>query len=502
MSEVPEGVNLPVFARKPPRPTVTLTLTRDGENGVEVLLGRRSETMRAFPGYWAFPGGGVSRSDIEVTRFISNNSGAQDSAIVAVVREMSEELGVVPSGNALRPVDQSLRENILADKKAFLTAISSEVIVTDTSCLRHISSRTTPPFGPVQFENTFFHLHIGDDDFTPSLEVQTEFTAFEWMKPTDMIQRWSQNEIRVAPPVVTLLMELDRTLKRFDGDMIQTSEDLQRRQPGRRSILFAYGVEVVPVKTATLPPADHTNAYLVGDPEGEFVLVDPACHMREGMEELAEAVDRHKGELVALLFTHSHGDHIGDMDLLREAFDVPIWGSEYTSKTVACDRILNDGDILQLGKQEWTVLITPGHHPGHVCLSSPAGIVAGDMVAGIGTILIPPGTGDMDVYIEQLERLRELKPHLLFPSHGPVIPLPEKTLSYYIKHRKQRHQKVLEAVELGHKTISAIATEAYSDSPDAHPGLARDQTLAHLISHERMGLVEHQSNEWILKGDE
>jgi glyoxylase-like metal-dependent hydrolase (beta-lactamase superfamily II) len=322
------------------------------------------------------------------------------------------------------------------------------------------------------------------------------------MKPSYMILRWSQHEIRVAPPVVTLLMELDRTLKRFDGDMIQTAEDLQRRQPGRRSILFAYGVEVVPVKTATLPPADHTNAYLVGDPEGEFVLVDPACHMREGMEELAEAVDRHKGELVALLFTHSHGDHIGDMDLLREAFDVPIWGSEYTSKTVACDRILNDGDMLQLGKQEWTVLITPGHHPGHVCLSSPAGIVAGDMVAGIGTILIPPGTGDMDVYIEQLERLRTLKPHLLFPSHGPVIPLPERTLSYYIKHRKQRHQKVLDAVEYGHRTISAIATMAYSDSPDAHPGLAQDQTLAHLLSHERMGLVEQQSNEWNLRGVE
>ena len=62
MSEVPEGVNLPAFARKAPRPTVTLTLTRDGVDGVEVLLGRRSETMRAFPGYWAFPGGGVTRS--------------------------------------------------------------------------------------------------------------------------------------------------------------------------------------------------------------------------------------------------------------------------------------------------------------------------------------------------------------------------------------------------------------------------------------------------------
>ena len=65
MNEVPEGLNLPAFARKPPRPSVTLTLTRDGDDGVEVLLGRRSETMRAFPGYWAFPGGGVSRSDKE-----------------------------------------------------------------------------------------------------------------------------------------------------------------------------------------------------------------------------------------------------------------------------------------------------------------------------------------------------------------------------------------------------------------------------------------------------
>ena len=43
---------------------------------------------------------------------------------------------------------------------------------------------------------------------------------------------------------------------------------------------------------------------------------------------------------------------------------------------------------------------------------------------------------------------------------------------------------------------------AYSDSPDAHPGLAQDQTLAHLLSHERMGLVEQQSNEWNLRGVE
>ena len=500
MSEVPEGVNLPTLTRKPPRPTVTLTLTRDGENGVEVLLGRRAESMRAFPGYWAFPGGGVSGTDHEGELYVQNSTAVSTASIVAVVREMTEELGVVPNGNMVSAIDVELRKRILKDKDAFVDALKAASIQLDTSLLRHISSRTTPPFGPVQFENTFFHLHIGEQNFEPTTEHQTEFTALEWMTPAEMIERWKRHEIRVAPPVVTLLMEVERTLKHFAGDMSKTAQDLQERQPGRRSILFAHGVEVVPIKTATLPPADHTNAYLVGDPQGDFVLIDPACHMREEMELLAEAVDRHHGELVAILFTHSHGDHIGDMDLLREAFDVPVWASEYTSKSVHCDRILVDGERLQLGNQEWIVLVTPGHHPGHICLFSDAGLVAGDMVAGIGTILIPPETGDMDIYIQQLQRLKKLKPHLMFPSHGPVIPLPEATIAYYIKHRMERHQRVLDAVGAGLQTIPEISAKAYENTPNAHIGLAQDQTRAHLLSHERAGRVQQTNNRWSIGG--
>ncbi|RJU98828.1 MAG: MBL fold metallo-hydrolase, partial [Candidatus Poseidoniales archaeon] len=292
-----------------------------------------------------------------------------------------------------------------------------------------------------------------------------------------------------------LLMEIERTLARTERNMPLAAKDIASRLPGRRSILFAHGVEVVPIKTATLPPADHTNAYLLGDPDGEFVLVDPAAHLREGMEDLATAVERHNGTLIALLFTHSHGDHIGDLGLLREAFDVPIWGSEYTSKTVKCDRILTDGERLTLGKTEWEVLITPGHHPGHVCLLGDAGLIAGDMVAGIGTILIPPHTGDMQVYLEQLERLKQRKPHLLFPSHGPVIAQPTKVFERYIHHRQARHRRVLEAIR-GTSTLSSIAIDAYSDTPDAHPGLAEDQTLSHLLAHQRDGLVEQRPDGW------
>ena len=496
MSEVPDGISFGSFERRPPRPTATMTMTRDGKTGIEVLLGLRSETMAAFPGYWAFPGGGLSRVDDAAVEALEGFEGPEAKAIACILREMSEELGLAPSGNRLVAIPLEARQQIIADKRQYLPLAQQGAFPYDTRSMRVLSHRITPPFGPIQFDNSFMHIHAGHHEDVPEidLEPQTEFTQIMWDTPNNILIRWSNHEIKVAPPVVTLLMEIERTLERKGRDMTKAAQDISERLPGRRSILFAHGVEVVPVKTATLPPADHTNCYLVGDPESEFILIDPASHLREGIEDMAKAVDRHKGRLVAMIFTHSHADHIGDIGLLREAFDVPIWGSEYTSRSVSCDRILTDGETLKLGNQNWKVLITPGHHPGHICLLGDAGLIAGDMVAGIGTILIPPHTGDMNVYMEQLERLKNLKPHLLFPSHGPVIALPTLKFNHYLSHRKARHEAVFNAVKSGLYTLSDITKAAYADTPDAHPGLAEDQTLSHLMSHQRAGtLVEHSS---------
>ncbi len=502
MSEVPQGVSLPTPARGPPRPTATMTLTRDGPDGVEVLLGLRAATMRAFPSYWAFPGGGVSSVDRKAVDTLASLDGPEAGAIACILREMSEELGLAPAGDSVVALDESARQAIVEDKNQWLPLAQRGAFAVNREGIRVLSHRITPPFGPVQFDNAFLHFHAGDWTSVPDidLEPQTEFTEVMWAKPTDVLERWKAHEIKVAPPVVTLLMEIERTLNRCDRDMHAAAEDIAQRLPGRRSILFAHGVEVIPIKTATLPPADHTNCYLVGDPRGEYVMVDPAIRMREDMEALATAVDRHQGRLIAVVFTHSHSDHLPDMSLLREAFDVPLWGSEHTSKSVPCDRILTDGEVLQLGEQAWEVLITPGHHPGHVCLFSPAGLVAGDMLAGIGTILIPPHTGDMNEYLRQLERLKALQPHLVFPSHGPVVPIPERLIQHYITHRLARHERVLDAVRNGKHRLEDIATHAYADSPDAHPGLTVDQTLSHLHAHLADGHVAHTSVGWVLEG--
>lgn len=498
MSEVPKGVNLTAPSRRSIRPTATMTLTRDGPHGVEVLLGKRSRTMRAFPNYWAFPGGGVSSVDAAAVEAFPQLEGNESKTIACILREMSEELGLVPSQNGLTALPLRARTSIVADKKNWLTLAKQHEFPVSRDNIKVLSHRITPPFGPVQFDNAFLHYHAGWHEDLPAidLEPQTEFTEIMWAKPTEILSRWRSYELKVAPPVVTLLMEVERTLERHERNMDLAADDISSRLPGRRSILFAHGVEVIPIKTATLPPADHTNAYMVGDPDGDFVLVDPAVRMREDMETLATAIERHKGNLLAVIFTHSHGDHLADIGLLREAVDAPIWGSEFTSQSVPCERILKDGDALQLGNQQWKVLITPGHHPGHVCLLGDAGLIAGDMVAGIGTILIPPQTGNMNEYITQLKRLKALQPHLIFPSHGPVIALPDKVFQHYIDHRTFRHQRVLDAVTLGLSTVEDIAKQAYEDTPDAHPALAVDQTLSHLISLEEEGHVSNINNIW------
>jgi glyoxylase-like metal-dependent hydrolase (beta-lactamase superfamily II)/8-oxo-dGTP pyrophosphatase MutT (NUDIX family) len=493
MSEVPAGLSLGNLERRAPRPSATLMVTRDGKEGVEVLLGRRAETMPAFPEYWAFPGGGIARCDRESVEQLPHLNLAQ----AAMFRELVEELGLAPKNGKLVAVDEGNRMQVVADKNNWLSLVKSGEIPCDNEGVRLISKRTTPPFGPMRFENSFLHIHAGDAVADFSLSGQTEFVDARWVKPNHLIDEWKNNSIKVAPPVVSLLIEVARCLENNADNMNAVALDLENRMPGRNSILFAYGVEVVPVPTATLPPADHTNSYLVGDPEGDFILVDPACRSEKAIKELVIAVERHQGDLVAMMFTHRHLDHLGDVELLKHIFPVPIWASKETATAIPCDRILVDGELLQLGHQQWQVLDTPGHCTGHLCLFSESGLIAGDMVAGIGTILIPPSDGDMNVYLEQLRRLSDLKPHLIFPSHGPVIPLPLEKLEYYITHRRIRHQRVLAATSR-HNSTADIAKDAYSDSPDAHPILAEDQTLAHLLALEREQKVVRNKLGWVI----
>jgi 8-oxo-dGTP pyrophosphatase MutT (NUDIX family) len=162
MSEVPEGVDLSGFVRKPPRPTATMTLTRDGPNGPEVLLGLRSETMAAFPGYWAFTGGGVSRVDTAAVESFSVLDVEHGKFIACILRETCEELGVAPNGDHVISIDENARFDVIKDKANWLPHAEDCNIPVNTDNINILGHRITPPFGPVQFDNAFIHFHCGD----------------------------------------------------------------------------------------------------------------------------------------------------------------------------------------------------------------------------------------------------------------------------------------------------------------------------------------------------
>ena len=148
----------PPVHRRPPRPSASIMITRDGQKGLEVLLCRRVDELPAFPGFWAFPGGGRSRVDAEaVDRLpqLAEHGPDLGAALASMMRELVEEIGLNAEGHRLHAVDPSHRARVLADRRGWLELVLEGSLRCDPSGIRLLGRRTTPPFGPMRFENTF-----------------------------------------------------------------------------------------------------------------------------------------------------------------------------------------------------------------------------------------------------------------------------------------------------------------------------------------------------------
>lgn len=268
-------------------------------------------------------------------------------------------------------------------------------------------------------------------------------------------------------------------------------------------------LELFPARTPTLLPATHTNSYALGG--REIVLVEPATPYddeRRAWVEWARALASKGREIVGIVVTHHHEDHIGGAAFLARELGVPLWAHDLTVDRLPDDakelvtRRLNDGDTFTLAgprDEEWRVLHTPGHAPGHVCLHEPHArtLVVGDMVASVGTILIAPGDGDMQVYLEQLERLAALDGFVALPAHGDPIDAPSELFRKYVAHRLMREAKVLAAVaQAGAEGATAIdlVPVAYADTPAHLWPIAKLSLEMHLEKLVREGKVAQGAN--------
>ena len=267
-------------------------------------------------------------------------------------------------------------------------------------------------------------------------------------------------------------------------------------------------IRVIGLRSPTLPPAAHTNCYVVGPTEGPgpLLLVDPGSpypgsqHLLDSLLEAEQAAGRVPH---AVLLTHHHSDHTGGAAHLQNRWNIEILAHETTARLlgsrVRVDRAVAPG-ALRVGDLTLELVFTPGHAAGHLCVAVDAAkaTLAGDLVAGIGTILIDPDEGDMAEYLASLEHLAQRGPAALLPAHGPMIPDGLGKLRAYRAHRLAREQKIADALGAhGRATAEELVPLAYADTPPPFWPLAVRSTLAHLVKLEREGRAHRDGARWV-----
>ena len=194
-----------------------------------------------------------------------------------------------------------------------------------------------------------------------------------------------------------------------------------------------------------------TNCYILEDDNGKDCwIVDPGA---EG-DRLVALVKEKRWALQAILLTHGHGDHIGGVQALVAAFNVPVYIHEKDdlflkdsqvnlsanmglNVTVKADvHHVTDGQKLQLGAHEFTVLYTPGHTPGGVCYYGNGLVLAGDTLfqESVGRTDFPGGSFD-DLILGIEDKLFPLPAEtVVYPGHGPETTIGhEKTYNPFVR---------------------------------------------------------------------
>jgi hydroxyacylglutathione hydrolase len=187
------------------------------------------------------------------------------------------------------------------------------------------------------------------------------------------------------------------------------------------------------------------NCSIIGDETThEAMVIDPG----DDIEDIVVILRQFKLEVKQIVITHAHIDHVGGAMKLRALTGAPIllnqndyallkmldvqasWLGMATPGEVAIEASIADGDSLQAGSLKASVMHTPGHTEGSVCLYFPAEkmLIAGDTLfaRSIGRTDLPGGSFEK-IMRSLHERVLTLPDEtVVIPGHGPRTTIGEE----------------------------------------------------------------------------
>lgn len=269
------------------------------------------------------------------------------------------------------------------------------------------------------------------------------------------------------------------------------------------------------IRTLTLPtpyPVGEVNAFLiVGD---VLTLVDTGTHHTESVEALKMGLQRHGfllQDLEQIVISHMHTDHFAGIFQLQKEIDVPVYVHEraaplvrdgdtelerqdrfmqqfmercgahelarkrhryITEWQVANVRFVKEGDVLQAGGDEYTVLYVPGHSQTDICLWHEASgcTIAGDTLLehiSANAFVEPPPPGESErprpllQFRKSLQRLQDLPLGDIYPGHGEPYKGHAALVERRFAEQAKRCEQIMEILATGSKTVLQLSSELF-----------------------------------------
>jgi recombination protein RecT len=526
-------------------PAATVLLLRDTPDGLQVLMTRRSASASFAPGAYVFPGGRIEEADAVAQAVATRRPTQSDLQLtqsVAAVRECFEELGVLlarhPDGRPVDPDAVAAMDRSTTSAVALAEQCAARGLSLATDQVYTLAHWITDRDLPKRFDVPFLVARMPEGQ-TPVADEAEQFEPC-WVRPADALARHQAGGFFMIFPTL-------RTLERLASyATVDAVLDACANRPGGEGPLWTscpragllHGKEVrymehespygelalvcpdgqivhelgwqseTPVAllknlrrlTAPNPGAmtgPGTNSYIVGDAATGYIVIDPGPNDPAHIERLRQATG---GDIRLIVCTHSHADHspgAAPLQALCAAPKPPIIGlpSAPTARPASHfvpERVLQDGERLVLQDGHGTThtlraVHTPGHAANHLCLvlEEDALLFSGDHVLNGSTTVVDPPDGNMNAYLDSLDRLdavcAEGGIRFILPAHGHVLGEARAAIAYLKAHRLKREAKIAAAMaRLPQGTPEDWLPLAYDDVPQRLWPVAARSLAAHV----------------------